>query len=328
MLDAKKQISSAKAVIAQLNVVPDDHRVFETSVQDAQFYGLSAELLDELIALGLSHRQRPEGLFLDSDDLYNVSLYLNMPSVHKMAMRSWAKAFRKAGQTRRLTVSYGLQETSVIPKRCEVLSAHSGYIAVDVTDPSVIFEETVDLTPPAARLPDNLTNRLRQITQGFAFYMLHDAIRWNIPFMESHQIAECGGYSKLIVREARSLGYVARHVFGILASPPFGIGHYWAEVQIGGEWIKLDPLMIQLLVRQGLLDPAVFGPDFSPSGALLTLAVVSDYDAIGAPILTGQRTPHFIKEPVILVEGLGQPISISVISEDQVQNLSRLSKPS
>ncbi len=315
MLDAREQVRSARAVIEKLNVVDDEHRVFETSVSDAQLYGLSPELLDDLMDMGLSHEVRSDGPYLDRDDLYNVSLYLGLPSVHKMAMRSWAKAFRKAGQARRLTVSYGVQDTAAAPARCEVLSAHSGYVTVDVTDPGAVFQETVELPPSSAALPEDLARRLDQITSGFQFYMLHDAIRWDMDFMDTQRIGECGGFSKLIVREVRALGHEARQVFGILASPPFGTGHYWAEVWIDDTWVKLDPLMTQLLVSQGLLDPAMFGPRFSPSGALITLAVVAEYDSIGAPILVGPRNHHFIKEPVILSEGQGYSISISVVAE-------------
>jgi hypothetical protein len=73
MLDTQEQMTAAQAVITQLNVVHDDHRVFETSVKDAQLYGLSPKLLGELMEIGLSHKVLSDGPYLDSDDLYNVS---------------------------------------------------------------------------------------------------------------------------------------------------------------------------------------------------------------------------------------------------------------
>ena len=316
MLAVMENITTAETVIAQLNVVSNAHRVFDTSVHDARLYGISSELIDELVAIGLRYQGDKEGRQFDSDDLYNVSLYLGLPSIHKMAMRSWAKVFCKADRPRHLKLTYGLQEGVKHVGICDVLTSHGGYVRVQPTDQTAIYHETVELAPSGVQVPADVRDLLNDLTREFAFYMLHDAIRWDLTFMQAQQIGECGGFSKLLVQEALARGRNARQVFGILASPPFGTGHYWAEFEIDGNWVKFDPLMIQLLINQKLLDPEVFGLDFSPAGALATLAVVSGYDAIGAPILSCQSSQVFLKEPVVVANGNGFPISITVEAKE------------
>lgn len=134
--------------------------------------------------------------------------------------------------------------------------------------------------------------------------------------MRDHRIAECGGFSKLIVEQAKAEGIEARHVFGLLASQPYGTGHYWAEFKVGDEWVAIDPLMIMLLQRHAGL-PKDQWPLYRPlAGTLLPLSVIEGYDSHGAPILVESTHKQFFKYPVVSFEKTGFPLSITINTQE------------
>ena len=82
----------AAQILEKIRTVPNDYRHFRESVGTAQRqYGISHALLESLVRQGLPVARRDEGLFFDPFDLSNLSLHLRLPSVQRMAMRSWSR---------------------------------------------------------------------------------------------------------------------------------------------------------------------------------------------------------------------------------------------
>lgn len=304
----------AVRVLDKLASVDNRHRVFGTRAEDARTYGFSHELLTELESLGLQCQVQEQCTCFDSDDLYNLSLYLKLPSIHKMAMRSWVSAFKAGSQGRQMSMTYSLQEGLSFPLSCSVLTYDRGAVEMTVEQPENLYHHQIQQKPMNKAFPETVVRLLEELSADFEFYMLHDAIRWESSFMKDQKMGECGGFSKMIVERAGYLGIEARHVFGILASQPYGTGHYWAEFSVEGEWIPADPLMI-LLLRQHARLPAEEWPlSRSPGNALLPLSVVESYDDAGAPVLALSNVKKFFKYPVVTQGAEGLPVSISLIS--------------
>ncbi|WP_020405421.1 transglutaminase domain-containing protein [Hahella ganghwensis] len=311
---AKEMQAEAVRVLDKLATVDNCHRVFNTSTEEARTYGLTDDLLAGLVLLGLNHQIRNDSRYFDSDDLYNLSLYLKLPSIHKMAMRSWVGAFKAGAEGRQLSMTYSIRDDLSFPANCSVMTYDRGAVEMSLAQPENIYHHKIQVQPVTCSFPEPVVNLLEELSVGFEFYMLHDAIRWETSFMKDQKIGECGGFSKMIVERARHLNIEARHVFGILASQPYGTGHYWAEFLIEGQWLPADPLMI-LLLRQHARLPADEWPlSRSPGGALLPLSVVETYDDSGAPVLAQSAVKKFFKYPVVTHGSEGLPVSISLIS--------------
>lgn len=305
--------SAAVRVFEKLQAVNDCHREFDAGFEDARSYGLNQELLTSLMGIGLSFRMREEAPYFDTDDLYNLSLHLKLPSIHKMAMRSWAGAFKASTQTRTMRICYSLCEALQNPIWCSVLSCDRGIVDMQVDQAENFYCYSYETEPVEHLFVGDTAALLEDLTAGFEFYMLQDSIRWELPFMNAQKVGECGGFSKMLVEKARRAGIKARHVFGILASQPYGTGHYWAEFLVEGRWLPADPLMILLLRQHARLPEQEWPITRSPGGALLPLSVIEGYDEGGAPVLSQSNIKKFFKYPLVTSHNQGLATSISLV---------------
>ena len=288
----------AAQILEKIRTVPDEHRRFREPVGTAQRqYGISMALLESLVRQGLPVERRDEGLFFDPFDLSNVSLHLRLPSVQRMAMRSWSR-----------TLELASSET-----------LHEALIVLDAVDSA---EQQADGPPTVLKLelrqPDdaalNALGQLQTLLESVArqrFFMLPEACRWNTKFLIEHCISECGGASKLLVETARRNGLSARHCFGILIAAPYSTGHFWAEIKTTSGWVAFDPLLIKLLHQATRLDNAKWPLHRSPGAAFHRLLTIDDYDHHGAPILQGYADVPFMSNLVRVQGNLLTPLSLS-----------------
>lgn len=299
-------------VLAQLGKVHDVHRQFGVSASDAGMYGISPADLAGWKAIGLAALRRDDDDFFDADDLYNLSLHLRLPSLHKLAMRSWTSAFRRSEGNRSLRLSYSLTEGPVPAHAVDVLTP-AGLARMTLSGEKDFFTTTVHSAGRRLLLPPPIEALIREAMDGVHFYMLHDPIRWSSPFILQHRLTECGGFSKLLVEMAHVQGLVARQVFGLILSRPYATGHYWCEFLVEGEWIPADPLMIRLLSQHAALPEAEWPEHRSPAGALLRLAEIDGYDSIGAPCLQCFAEKRFRQFAVVTDGALSFRTSYAVV---------------
>jgi hypothetical protein len=290
-----------RRVLDHLNKVQDTHRQFKVAASDAGMYGIGLLDLEAWTAMGLSVQRTDRGEFFDPDDLYNLSLHLRLPSLHKLAMRGWAAAFRNSEHDRSIRLSYSLTDDPPPAHAVDVLTP-SGLHRMALSSEKDFFHTTVRTVGRRILMPAPIAALIDETMHGVQFYMLHDPIRWSSPFILQHRLTECGGLSKLLVEMARIQGLEARQVFGLLLSRPYATGHYWSEFRIDGEWLAADPLMIRLLSQHAGLSPADWPEHRSPAGALLRLAVINGYDCVGAPYLDCFATKRFRQYAVVTNE--------------------------
>lgn len=290
--------ASAQEILGNLAKVNDRHRRFSVTAADTTLYGLSATELESLKSMGLASTGPGRDESFDPDDLYNLSLHLRRPSLHKLAMRSWAAAFRESERERHLDLVYSLSEKPLPTGPVQVLTRAGNLLSVPVPETGDLYRETLVISGRHFLLPSPFRELVEEISADMQFYMLHDAVRWDVEFMGMHKLAECGGFSKLLVAQAHRRGLPARQVFGLLLSAPYATGHYWAEFRVRDEWIAVDPLMIRLLSQHAGLPQNAWPLYRSPMGALLRLSSVDAYDRDGAPCLSCFKHQYFRQLPV------------------------------
>lgn len=279
-------------ILEKVRAVPDAHRRFLEPAESAQRkYGISPELLESLLSKGLPSARRNDGLFFDPFDLSNISLHLRLPSVQRMAMRSWSRTLELAGSG----------------------TGHEAVIDLDPVAPATPAQQrslSLDLSPPdESALPD-LATLIGTVSKQL-FFMLPEACRWNTGFLIEHGISECGGASKLLVGAAREAGMKARQCFGILIAAPYSTGHFWAEIKAGNSWVAIDPLLIKLLHQTTRLNPDKWPLHRSPGAAFHRLMTIEEYDASGAPILHGYADVPYLSNLVLVRGNLITPLSLS-----------------
>jgi|GEM_PF-6009867 len=295
---ALQRLSLAEGIVHNLAKVDDRHRRFSVAAAQAVLYGFAADELPALEAIGLAARQQGEERCFDPDDLYNLSLHLRLPSLHKLAMRGWAAAFRHSERDRRVELVYTLDEKTPPRGPIQVLIGDQRQCSLEAAAGGDFYRQCLVIPGRRLLLPSPFRELVEEVCADMQFYMLHDGIRWDLDFMRRHRLAECGGFSKLLVEQAQARGLAARQVFGLLLSSPYATGHYWAELQICGEWVAVDPLMIRLLSEQAGLCRDLWPLHRSPLGALLRLSVVDAYDQDGAPCLGCFDDKYFRQLPV------------------------------
>ena len=277
-------------ILESVNAVPDSERCFGVSADVAtRQYGISLEVLDRLLVLGMAVKRHDNELYFDAYDLANLSLHMGFSSIQRLAMRSWSKTLRVCEAKDDLTATI-----QILP----------------VEAPQSEFQVTLVLQDIRA------TGAILHLLKGFAqfnFYMLPEACRWNVDFITINNICECGGASKLLTMRARDQGLEARQCFGLLVAEPFSTGHYWTEFLIDDKWVAFDPLLIGLLQMVTKL-PASNWPTHRSNGfALNRLCVIEDYDEAGAPILSALRGETGIVPLDMIMAGQTQVVSLPTV---------------
>ncbi|MDH5729543.1 MAG: transglutaminase domain-containing protein [Gammaproteobacteria bacterium] len=309
---SQEKIVVAKNVVEKLAQIQDEHRVYNTSEDGARLFGFNKNILEQLVEAGASYQTHDAIMMFDSDDLYNYSLYLELPSIHKLAMRSWAKVFKNSSGNKKIKISYSFQNDVKLPNKFQVITEKEKRSEMIISEPKSFYQSEIVIRNELIDLPNTIKSLLIELSEGIEFYMLHDAIRWDTDFIAKHKMAECGGFSKLVMEQALIIGHEARQVFGVMLSEPYGTGHYWVEFKIGTDWIAVDPLMIVLLTTHTTLSPEDWKLYRIPFGVLLRLFVIKDYDSIGAPCFEYDGGQQFFKHPIVTSGDTEYPLTFSI----------------
>lgn len=270
----------AAETLERIRQIPHEHRDFSVSAATAhRDYRIPPRLLGELVDRGLPCRQSGDSLTFDHIDLLNLSMDLGLSSVWMVAMRWWPRALaRTEARPVRCLVRYACR--CPVPEHrgaCtfEVLVPEQGWIAEDLPDGrrnavlriSTVFELPARWPP----LPVDLAAVANEISQ-LRFTRLPRTLRWDTEFISRTGMADCAGATQLLLAGARRLGYPARFSFGLILAPPFSSTHCWAEVNVDGCWVPVDPLTMSALQRWRLIDAATAQAHCSPRGILGRLA--------------------------------------------------------
>lgn len=286
-----------RRVLATVRKVPDDYRRFGSGVDIAEKrYGIAGELLGELISQGLPLRGRGDGACFDPLDLANVSLHLGLPSIQRLAMRSWARTLRLAE---------GREETEATVRVLPLTAT-----AADSGPPLAIIH-----VPLSKRWVEG-QGRIRELLEElarFEFFMLPEGCRWDLDFIVRYGICECGGASKLLLERARQNNLRARQCFGLLVAEPYSTGHYWTEFRLDDAWVAFDPLLLKLLHMTTHLTPQAWPAHRSTNIAVHRYCVIDGYDAVGAPQLGVYEDEARSGNSLTIMEGQSLTVSLPTV---------------
>lgn len=287
--------TQTSTLLEVLNQMSDDYRNFSLEAKVASSrYGLRADLLQKLIKGGLSHRQRKDEIYLDAMDVSNISLHLQLPSIQRLAMRSWAQTFKRVDAASCIKADIAIHPIS----------------AARDTKPLELVHITLNSSAPPP--PPEAVPLFEDISR-FSFFMLPDRYRWDMDFISTHRICECGGGSKLLYIQAREMGLAARHCFGILVAEPFSTGHYWIELLIADEWVPFDPVLIALLQAVANLPAATWPYLRSTRVAFHRLCIIDSYDESGAPLLKDHADVPGNANPAIVMDGQTMLVTLPTV---------------
>jgi hypothetical protein len=248
-----------REVVDLVRRMPDRVRQFGAGPEVAGTeYGIGARLLAALEVAGLPRRAGTAGTEYDRSDLLNVALNLDIGSRPRRVLGWWARELERPyqGDARyRLGYVAGCPDPAH-PGPCRyALCQPGGGRVVVVRSPhpaQPIHSVAVTLRrrwPPLSAALSDALDELRAIR----FVRLPDPLRWDVDFMLHSRIGDCCAVAKYLTAAATRLGVPARMSYGRSLTPPFSSAHYWAELRVAETWVPLDPVLIDALVRWGLL---------------------------------------------------------------------------
>jgi hypothetical protein len=277
-------------IIGHVHKVPEQHRRFNCDAWKARSqHGVRPELLRRLVDAGLPRRTHGGVDTYDGYDIGNIALHLGLSSVQRVAVRSWGQSFARTRRGGRYTVDY--VPTCPTPGhsgpcryRLHLPGRTVNYVVSGPLDAPP--RTTVALkAPDPPRLPAALVELCAEIA-ALRFFLLPEEVRWDVDFMRSSGLADCGGSSMLLLDGAQRLGIPVRLSFGLLLAVPFATPHFWAEIRHLGRWIPLDPLLVAAMRRWSASVPADVAVHCPPVGMLARVGdayrPLADHDGLPA----------------------------------------------
>lgn len=262
--------------VALVRRMPDRARRFHVGPDLAGTeYGLGPDLLGRLVAAGLPRLDSPAGPRYDRTDLLNVALNLDTGSRARRVLAWWARELERGGPAAyRLSYVTGCPDpTHRGPCRYTLRRPGGGTAVLTGTPhpPRQVDAVTVRLPTRWPRPTGALADLLDGLP-AIRFVRLPDPIRWDVDFMLESGVGDCCAVAAYLVRTARQRGMRARLSYGRSLTPPFTSAHYWAEVDVEGIWVPVDPVFIDALLGWGLLDAGRWNRHSSLGAILVRLA--------------------------------------------------------
>ncbi|HZV74128.1 MAG TPA: transglutaminase domain-containing protein [Conexibacter sp.] len=262
--------------IARLRAIPDAHRDFAVGPAQAEReFGVDAELSDALIARGLPHAPGDDGPLLWGTDLQYLGVRLGCARIYQGVLNRWAGAL--TAFSARAETPVEIRCTAYAPPGTAIeLLAPGGERVGARTGPKgaspLGFATTMRGNRPPLRGADgNALGELLAELATYDFCWLRPPLETDLAFVRRTRLANCRSTAGLLVEQAPRLGVEARLAHGLLLAPPYSTPHNWAELRVDGEWVAVDPLLIDLLVRFAAVDAAAWPPQRSPGAILLRL---------------------------------------------------------
>jgi hypothetical protein len=305
--------NALETFIQRLSRIPDKYRKFSIGAEGARrSYGIKEELLNEFARLGLSKKNGGKDALYDVYDLNNISLHFKIPSLQRMAMRSWSSMLRRSEVTAEISA-----EISFVPEKTEameqclykILLPQKGRVEMMGTPGESVIEIIEKTRSNWPAFPPEIKDLLAQI-DDLDFFMLPEQIRWDVDFINETKMSECGGASKQLILKAKERNIPARQRFGLLVAQPYSTGHYWVELLVNDVWVPADPLLIKVILMTTALDAEKWTYDKSPGAVFVPLTTVCDYSPqYGQPILEFFENEVHVVDPVLTKDSVDCPVS-------------------
>jgi hypothetical protein len=257
--------------VAKVLRVPDRYRRFTVPKSSAaQLYGVSEELLAELLCLGLPCC----GGRFDRLDLDNIGLALRLPCSRNKAMRWWSRSLAQSRVR-------PLADTVQILARCP-FPRHPGdcnfALAAELAD-TLIAREEQESSAVSFKVRISLSSSTWVFGPAFSdlfkrvlpleFHLLPPPLTEDLGFVTSTGLAECQLATVYLVSEAAALGLPVRAARGIFVANPYPVEHSWIECRVDdGRWVAADPFLLNAFLRWGIISAPEWTIDSSPQGVV------------------------------------------------------------
>jgi hypothetical protein len=241
--------------------IPDTARNFSVRADIAsRDFDINEDVLSSLRSAGLPTVRRNGISFYDRNDLKNAALYFNPRSRQRQVLSWWVRALeRSVGDSASYRVSYvigcaggghqGSCKYSFLVKdgRRQVVTGSDAEPAERAVMIFTLQRDWPELPAEAAEIIDEVSN--------IRFLWIPPSLREDSEFVLAHGIGPCESISRIIVAKALARGLRARLSRGLVLTPPVAANHFWAEFQVDGRWVPVDPMMIDLMLALDLLAP-------------------------------------------------------------------------
>ncbi len=267
-----------EGLLDKLARIPAEARVFDTTASAARRrYGISPDVLGSLSDHGFPVSYEDGQARYEESDLVNLSLQLKRGSIYRTLTRYWPRALAKLDDAER--VGYQLGYVAECPGDGQgtccfrLLTPDRGYVDLRRTpqDSGRLYSTEIFLPSVWPELPRTACALVESVGDLELFW-LPQALRTDVDFMRHSCLANCRGVSQILLAEGAKRGIPVRLAWGLLMPPPFAMTHQWAEIDVDGQPIPIDPLVINAMLRWNVLDARRWTPGRSLGGVLCRLS--------------------------------------------------------
>jgi hypothetical protein len=268
-----------RTFVRRIRLIPDELRRFTVSTKRALAeYGVPRALLAEFDELGLPGEGERGARRYDHHDLMSLSLDFGLRSAWTFGMRWWEPALEYPGPLRHCLVKYDFScpdPGHEAPCHVEVLAPDRTWRAEDVradravTTLAATTEFRLRNTWP--ELPPDVLELAEEIGR-LEFKSLPIGLGFDLDFVRETGLVDCAGAAYLLYKRAQEAGLPVRFSMGLVVTLPYASPHCWAEFEVDGDWVPVDPLMVNALINWGLLSGEQWSAGRSIGGILGRLA--------------------------------------------------------
>jgi hypothetical protein len=144
-----------------------------------------------------------------------------------------------------------------------------GYVEEEVPagSPAPAPVVQVSIEPDWPALPDEARDLLDTLN-GIDFMRLPAPLREDTDFLRHARIGDCLGTTRFLVEEGRRRGLPVRSRYGIMVVLPYSNRHNWAEFDVDGRWVPVDPVLLRWMIEWGVVDASEWDAYRSPGAVL------------------------------------------------------------
>ncbi|MGN7186954.1 transglutaminase domain-containing protein [Microbacterium enclense] len=257
--------------------MPDGTRQFDVTSETARrTYGIGEELLIELLGAGLPRDEHSVPPRFDALDLENIALEMRLSSPHRTAMRWWADSLARSDEDQADRYEFEMRVVCPSPGHSGSCDFNVGSLVQEAAETvEQLSADTFRITARRRRITAELDDRHALLLEEAArlrFHVLRPPVSRDLKWMASSRLADCRLAMFHLVRWARGAGYTVRSQTGLFMVSPFPVAHCWLEVNVDGEWVPIDPLLLEAFSHWGIIDPVVWPPHRSPAAVLFPVS--------------------------------------------------------
>lgn len=270
-------------VVQRLIRVPSRYRRFEIPAEDVErVHRFDPALIERLLDLGLPHGGSASARRFDLLDVENIGIELQLPCPRWNAMRWWSRALPTQVVPGPRTLDLTLGADCPTPREehdCEVVlypgTVQRGQPDRVVARPPADYRLSLTTEWIVHHFEEPFSPLIAEVLP-LIYHRLPQQLTTDLGFVRETGLANCRVASDFLIDAAARRELPVRPSAGLFLASPFAVRHWWVEFLDRGRWLAADPFLLNAFARWGVVDPAVWPANRSPSGVLWELADPAD----------------------------------------------------